>query len=199
MMTLKMFAKPAFLTRLAAPVVLGCTVLLGACDNPTANLAQLTNYESVFQVHALTGSPLIYPSALAIALRAPAHVDGTFSFDVAFDLNAAGQIVLVPVALVGQNPSGQRTVGIQVIPGGYDALTAAPKTGYNSDSVTVAKAGDAIAVQSTQIACQGRISPYLYAKIVIDSLNLPSRTLYGRTIVDINCGFRALTIGLPTF
>ena len=199
MMTLKMFATPAFLTRLAAPAVLGCTMLLGACDNPTGNLAQLSNYESVFQVHAMTGSPLIYPTAFAIALRSPAHVDGAFAFDVAFDLNAAGQIVLLPVALVGQNPSGQRTVGIQVIPGGYDALTAAPKTGYNSDSVTVAKPGDAIAIQSTQIACQGRISPYLYAKLVIDSINLPSRTLYARTIVDINCGFRALTIGLPTF
>jgi hypothetical protein len=199
MMTPKKLVRPAYLLRFAAPIVLGLAGLLGACQNPNATLAQLGNFEDPFQLHALSGSPLIYPSALAIASRAPAHVDGTFAFDVAFDIDATGRIVLLPVSLVGQNPQGQRVVGLQVMGGTFENIGSAPTAGYNSDSVTYVKPGQPVTVQSAQIACQGQISPYLYAKFVVDSVNTPSRTLYGRMVVDINCGFRQLNIGLPTF
>ena len=34
---------------------------------------------------------------------------------------------------------------------------------------------------------------------VIDSVNVPARALYGRTLINLNCGFRSLAPGTPKF
>jgi hypothetical protein len=46
--------------------------------------------------------------------------------------------------------------------------------------------------------CQFAINPNIYAKIVVDSVNLASRTLFLRLGLDPNCGFRSFAAGIPT-
>ena len=54
---------------------------------------------------------------------------------------------------------------------------------------------------SYRCRCRSPISftPYIFTKIVIDSVNVPARALYGRTLINLNCGFRSLAPGTPKF
>ena len=47
-------------------------------------------------------------------------------------------------------------------------------------------------------ACANSISPYIYAKAVIDSVDIPTRKMFGHALVNLNCGFRGLGTGYPT-
>jgi hypothetical protein len=62
--------------------------------------------------------------------------------------------------------------------------------------------GEVVVVQSAHnIAgelCQYALSPNVYAKIAVDSIDLASRTLFLRLGLDPNCGFRSFVTGLPT-
>jgi hypothetical protein len=187
------------LRRLALPALLVGAGLLCACSNPLTAAATDTNATQPFTVHALTGSGLDFADAIYFPLRTVARVDGSFSFDVAFDINAQGDVVLLPVGVVGQNPAGNRRVGIITPTGTFEAATEAPLSGYTIDSVTVVKLGQTAVVQAQEAVCSLSPTPYYYAKLVVDSLDRPARTLFGRVLIDSNCGFRSLVPGLPGF
>jgi hypothetical protein len=174
---------------------------IGACGGPSIGAGSSENETQVFFVHALTGSPLATSTGLAFPARAVTRVDGTFNFDVAFDINSQGFIVLLPPELVGQDPGGNRLVGIIKSTSTYDNLVEAPLTGYTVDSVTVVPTGQAVAVQATEPVCvtSNPAAPYLYAKIVIDSVDYVGRGIYGRAMIAGDCGYRQLIPGFPAF
>jgi hypothetical protein len=134
--------------------------------------------------------------------RQVVRVDGSASFDVALDIDANGNAVIYPVKLVVSTPGGGRPVGLQKVAGIFDSVTVAPKTGFETDSALVMAPGEVVTIQSphngSQDICQFAISPYLYAKIVADSVDLASRTVFVRVGFDPNCGFRSLGVGVPT-
>lgn len=176
-------------------------VAIAACDNPLNYASTVENGTQPFFVHALTGSPLAASTAISFPSRSVTRVDGTFNFDVAFDINAQGFVVLLPPELVGQDPAGNHPVGIVTNIGGYDAITAAPLSGYTVDSVTIVRQGQAVAVQAQDPVCASSnpAAPYLYGKIVIDSVDLAGRGIYGRAMIGGDCGYRQLVAGFPTF
>jgi hypothetical protein len=187
--------------RLLPGVLLLCTAVAGACTSPATQQGSSQNGTQPFFVHALSGSPLPTATAIAFPTRSVTRVDGTFNFDVAFDIDTSGNVVLLAPELVGQNPAGNRLVGIITGIGSYDAILEAPLSGYRVDSVTVVSRGQAVAVQAQESACATSTpsAPYLYAKIVIDSVDLVGRGIYGRTMIGGDCGFRQLVAGYPTF
>jgi hypothetical protein len=178
---------------------LGALLLAAACGDPYATKASNENAVQALSVHALSGTPLAYATGLNLTAKATTKVDGNFSFDLAFDINSRGEIVYFPVRLVASNPSGDRQIGILKPGGNFDGITEAPRTGYNVDSVTVAQVGQPIIVQGAVSACSGTLTPYLYAKMVVDSVHLADRVLFGRALINLNCGFRSLSAGLPKF
>jgi hypothetical protein len=184
---------------LALVTLLGATLIASACGDLTATKAQYENSNLTFTVHALSGSPLNYSSGLSFTSQSVTLVDGGFNFDVAFDLTSTGRVVLYPVRLVGSNPGGNVAVGLQPIAGAYENILEAPKTGYNTDSVTVVMVGQTVISQTTSTFCAGTFTPYAYAKTVIDSIRPGTRELFGRTTINQNCGFRSLVIGLPKY
>ena len=194
------YVRPAAtLRRLALPALLLGAGSLGACGDALTAKATDQNVSQPFLLHALSGSQLPLATALFFPVRSVTRVDGSFAFDVAFDLNAQGDVVLYPVNMVGQNPTGNRRVGI-LKPGMlYDAVTEAPKTGYMVDTATVIKTGETAVVQAQETACSLSLTPYYYAKLVVDSVSLPARVIYGRVMINTNCGFRQLIAGLPAF
>jgi hypothetical protein len=187
--------------RLIPVALFALAATAGACDyaSQTAGLTEMATQP--FFVHALTGSPLIASTAIAFPARSVTRVDGTYNFDIAFDIDANGNIILLSPEMVGQNPGGNRLVGIITNIGTYDNITAAPLTGYTVDSVTVVARGQAVAVQATEPLCTtgNPVSPYLYAKIVVDSVDLVGRGIYGRTMIGGDCGYRQLIAGFPAF
>ena len=190
-----------FPRRFVPVAMLVCAAIVGACDGPNVAPGQSENSTQPFFVHALSGSPLLTSTAISFPARAVTRVDGTFSFDVAFDIDASGNVVLLPPELVGQNPSGNRLVGIVKGIGSYDVITEAPLSGYTVDSVTVIARGQAVAVQAQEPLCltSNPSAPYLYAKIVIDSVDIASRGIYGRAMIGGDCGYRQLIAGFPAF
>jgi hypothetical protein len=184
-----------------AGALLVCAAVIGGCTGPATFPGYSQNATQSFFVHALTGSPLAASTALYFPGRSVTGVDGTFNFDVAFDINSNGFVVLLPPELVGQNPGGNRLVGIIGGIGSYDNITEAPLKGYTLDSATVLAQGQAVAVQAQESVCssQNPRAPYLYAKIVIDSVDYVGRGIYGRAMIGGDCGFRQLVAGYPTF
>jgi len=175
---------------------------LSACSNPTNLKASLPTAVDTLSVFALSNTPPTYPSGISILARQAVRVDGFASFDVALDINAAGNAVIYPVKLVVSSPGGSRPVGMLKLTAVFDSLAIAPKTGYETDSALVIAPGEVVVVQSPHNSsgdlCQFTLSPNIYAKIAVDSVNLASRTIYLRLGLDPNCGFRSFVTGLPT-
>jgi hypothetical protein len=186
-----------------APLAVFATICfvaaLNACGNPNSLQATLPVTADTLSLWALSGTPPTYPSGIAITSRQAVRVDASASFDVAFDINAGGAPVVYPPKLIA---SGTRPVGIQLVAGAFETVKEAPSSGFETDSALVLVPGQTVVVQSPHnIAgevCQFAISPNLYAKITVDSVNLVSRILYLRMGLDPNCGFRSFADGIPT-
>jgi hypothetical protein len=187
--------------RLIPVALLMIASIIGACDDPNnvPGVSELATQP--FFLHALTGSPFDGSTAISFPTRAVTRVDGNFDFDIAFDINSQGQIVLLPPELVGQNPGGNRLVGIMTGVGLYDSINQAPLLGYTVDSATIVSVGQAFVSQAQETACltANPAAPYLYAKLVVDSIDLIGRGIYGRAMIGGDCGYRQLVAGFPTF
>jgi len=188
--------------RLALLATMCVVVALNACGNPTSLTASVPDFTDTLSVFALSGTPPAFPSGISIVARQAVRVDGFAQFDVAFDINAAGNPVVYPVKLVVSSPGGSRAVGMQKVPGVFESVLSAPTTGFETDSALVMLPGDVVVVQTPHNGagdlCQFTLSPNLYAKMVVDSVNLGSRSLFLRTVFDPNCGFRSFADGIPT-
>ncbi|HEX6575508.1 MAG TPA: hypothetical protein VF042_11110 [Gemmatimonadaceae bacterium] len=175
--------------------------LLTACDDPQLLQATLPTVQDVFTVFALTGTPANYPSGLNTYVRAPVRVDGNANFDVAFDLDADGNAIMYPVQKIVSGLPGSRRVGLRRVAGPFDQVTQAPSGTY-ADSTLVAREGDIIVVQAVRNgagdACAFDISPYIYTKVLVDSIAVDTRTIVLQTVLDPNCGFRSFQPGIPT-
>jgi hypothetical protein len=188
--------------RLALLAAMFVVVGLNACGNPTSLQASFPTSVDSLAVFALSGTPPTYPSGIALLSRQAARVDGFSGFDVAFDIDAAGNVIISPVKLVVVSPGGSRPVGLLKVPGTFDNALEAPKSGYELDSSLVMAPGEVVMVQAAHNSsgdlCQFALNPNIYAKIAVDSINLASRTLFLRLGLDPNCGFRSFVAGIPT-
>jgi hypothetical protein len=184
---------------LSLVALFGVTLVASACGDLNATKAQYQNNNLAFSLHALSGSSLSYSSGLSFTSQAVTRVDGSFAFDIAFDISPTGKVIFYPVRLVGSNPGGDVAVGLLPATGAYENILEAPKTGYNKDSVTVVSVGQTVLSQTSATFCAGSFTPYSYAKTVIDSIRPSTREMFGRTTINQNCGFRSLVIGYPTF
>ncbi len=188
--------------RLALIATMCIVTVLNACGNIASLRAILPTYTDTLSLWALSGTPPSYPSAISIPARQIVRVDGFAGFDIAFDIDATGKTVVYPVKLVVASPGGSRPVGIQKIPRSFEDVPAAPTTGFQTDSSLVIRPGEVVVVESPHNGsgdvCQFSISPNLYAKIAVDSVNLATRIIYLRMGFDPNCGFRSFATGIPT-
>lgn len=190
------------LRRLSAAAV--AAVFLAACKDTTAIAANLPVTADTLVAYALSGTPVSLPSGLAVTLRSTVRVDATASFDVAFDFDPQGRIVVSPARtivspLIGTVP----LVGLQTSTSTFEAITVAPGGYYRPDTAIVVLPGQAFVVLATRATgsqtCLYSPSPHIYAKVVIDSVKpATTRAIYLRQTVDPNCGFKSLEVGLPT-
>jgi len=184
-----------------------CAALLvaggsAACSdsNPFLSPATRENVVSTFSVWTLTGSNPTLPAAMLFsnltAERPQVLSNGSVNFEVAFDLTGDGKVRFVPArALVPQSPAGAPVVGMQRSSSAFNALTRAPERGYTDDSTLVVSVNEVVLVRLASAGCiYGE--PY-YAKVAVDSIIANERRIVLRTIVNRNCGYRALTEGIP--
>ena len=187
--------------RLALIATMCVVTVLNACGNVASLTATVPTSTDTLSLWALSGTPPSYPNAISIAARQIVRVDGFAAFDIAFDIDGNGKTVVYPVKLVVASPGGSRLVGLQKIPGSFETVLQAPTTGFQTDSALAIVPGETVVVESPHNGsgdiCQFAISPNLYAKIAVDSVNLASRIIYLRMGFDPNCGFRSFADGIP--
>jgi hypothetical protein len=179
-----------------------CAVtLLSACGDDNLFDAQVPTVQDVYTLFALTGTPPAYPSALDTYFRTPVRVDGAGAFDVAFDLDPTGKVIIYPVKLVVRALSGERRIGLMKVPGLFDEVTSAPKGTYQTDSAVVVSPGEVVVIEAQRNisgdACQFALSPNIYTKLIVDSVAVATRTITLQTVMDPNCGFRSFESGIP--
>ena len=190
--------------RLALFAMLVTVVGLGACRDPIQLEATLETTTDTLTVYALSGTPPSYPNALSIVARQIVPVSGFGGFDIAFDIDAAGNAVLHAARrVVSQGPFVPQ-VGLQKIAIQFEALGEAPVAGYKVDSTVVAMAGEVVVIEAVHNLGEGdlctyALSPNVYAKIAIDTIFVATRQIKFRLGFDPNCGYRSFAPGIPTF
>jgi hypothetical protein len=181
-------------TRPSRIVAAALAVLAVACGDPTKPKATYTNALSSYSLYAFTGAPVNAATAISF-LGGAARADASFSFDVAFDLDAAGRPVIYPVRAIASDLAGSvKRVGLQVVPGSFESLREVPETGYDTLGAKTINVGDVLAVEmfDLQTCLYSLGGQMLYAKLTVDSVNTTSRRLYARTVLDPNCGYRSV-------
>jgi hypothetical protein len=173
--------------------------LLAACGNPN-DLADATipNVESTITLSALTGTPIATPSAYSVAEARAVRTDQGGAFDFAFNIDAAGQAVLLPLAVLGLGVQSGTNAGFLKVDQTFEQVTTAPLNGYvTADTIKIA-VGERYVVRS-RVVCAGLGLPK-YGKIEITGINPApdARTVTFRVLTDDNCGYRGLEPDIPT-
>ena len=184
------------------PALILTAVVLAACgdSNNLLNAASFENSTRTFSVYALTGTssalPAAYNFTTELLARPQLLSNGGVNFDVAFDLTSDNKVKLLPVrSIVPLPPAGVSSVGMLKSTTAYSALERAPERGYIVDSTLVIGIGETVVLQLPGSGCiYGE--PY-YAKLVVDSILVAQRRIVVGSLVNRNCGFRALTVGIP--
>jgi hypothetical protein len=192
-------------TRLSRVVAVALATLAVACGDPTRPKATTPNLLLSYSVYALTGAPAAAGNAISF-YSGPSRADATFDFDVALDFDATGKILVYPIRaiagpLIGTVPA---RVGLQTVSSTFEALREAPDRGYDTLSVKTITPGTVVAVelvdQRSGLCFYSLNGSSTYAKFVVDSVKLPTRQFYVRSVADANCGYRSLVPdSIPTF
>ena len=172
------------------------TALTTACGEPTRLPAQGEVFGDTLTVYALSGTDMSYPTALNVGQLLVVRASGVFDFEVAFDIDAAGKVVLYPAALLAAQEAGVRRVGLQKSDSTFAALTIAPRNGYVYDQPLVLEKDDVVAIEAG-VACPYPYPQIIYSKLVIDSIKVADRAIFIRAVTDPSCGFRSFLPGVP--
>jgi hypothetical protein len=188
----------------AAAAILGLALATG-CKDTSILQADLPVVTDTLVAYALSGTSASLPSALSLTIRSTVRVDGTGSFDVGFDFDSTGRVIVSPVRVLVNQLSGAPQVGIQTMfTTPYDSITSAPRGYYRPDTAIVVSAGQPFVLlvngrTTASSICIYDPAPTLYAKVVIDSTKpTTTRAIYLRVTTDPNCGYRSLVPGLPS-
>jgi len=185
---------------LALLVAVGAVVALDGCGDPTAIQAQTDNIDTVRTVYAINGTSSSLPSGLIVRLALPVRMDPGFSFDLAFDLNTAGDVVVYTQRAIASQLVGGRRVGLQPTTQSFAEATVAPTSGYVYDSLLTVPVGQTVfvdAIDGTNCSSFSLLGQNIRAKMVIDSVHAVSRAIFLHILSNTNCGFKSLVPGLP--
>jgi hypothetical protein len=157
------------------------------------------------------------PSGFSLTDQQAVTTDGSENFDVAFDLSPTGQTIIYPIKLLitGSGIGTPHQVGLKTTAQLYDStacvkaglpadlpnpcyIVRAPLHGYAFDTTYGLTPGVPIIIAASTAGCAGQQDPVLYAKLVVDSVNVPQGLIFARATVDPNCGYRSFLPGIPT-
>jgi len=171
-----------------------------ACGDFTGVPASLPTISDTGTVFALNGAPAGAPSGLHVFTGTLVPVDQSFSFDVGFDIDTSGGVIVYPQRTVATALSTTtHSVGLQTVRDTFEAVLSAPKSGYRADTALVTSRNVVVLVQSNDAGVCGLAltGTSMYAKFQITEVNRLTRQLKIRWTVDPNCGFVSFQSGVP--
>lgn len=170
-----------------------------ACKGLTSIDASFDNVSDTLSVFALNGASPAAPTAINLFTGIPQHADQAFAYDLAFDIDTAGRVVLIPARALATQFSSPYSVGLQKVAGSFGSVDRAPKSGYTADSLMVIGLGNVVVIESHDAArCGFAIKGQSYfSKLVVDSVDVASRRIHALVFVNRNCGFYSFATGKP--
>jgi len=184
-------------------------MLVAACGDPLG-LPQAANPNTVDTVRlfALSGTPVATPSGFrffraaipSVAVPQPVRTDQSSDYDFAFEIDTTGRALLLPTAALRLGPSS----GGQLSTLPFDSIRLAPDRNYELDSALVLDVGSVAILQSRLTTCGFGIGAvyHYYAKLRVLTIDLTTdpggRYIDLEILVDTNCGYRGLELGLPS-
>src|SRR5688500_17012803 len=116
-------------TRFLRVAVVALAAAIVACGDPTRPQATTAHVLLSFSLYPLTGSPAAVSNGVSF-FGGPVRADANCQFDVAFDIDPSGKLLVYPVrSIAGALAGGLATrVGIQPVTGTFDALREAPES-----------------------------------------------------------------------
>lgn len=173
-------------------------VAVASCKSLTGVPASLSNVADSGIVYAINGAPSGAPTAVHFFTGSRTAADASFFFDIAFDIDSVGNIVLLPQRTVASGLTTTHAVGLQKTTQDYAAVLSAPKSGYRADTALVVVPNQTVLVQVQDPACVVSITgTSIYGKLVVLAVDKVARTLDVQYIGDPNCGFLSFEPGVP--
>lgn len=171
---------------------------VAACSDSTDLSARFDNLSYTASLYALNGSPVGAPTAINTVFAASVRPDATYDFDVAVDLDGQGRPVLYAQRALGKPAGGQgRQVALQKVDGPFTAVERAPDSRWVVDSLLTLEVGEVAVVRVAATICQFDFSPFVFSKLVVDSVSAAGRRVWMTALTNPNCGFRSLQPGRP--
>ncbi len=184
------------------PALIVTSSALAACGGADSMLPSPTseNADRQYQVWAITGTAAALPAGYAFTsesvVRPQILAGGGLNFDLAFDITADGKVLVMPArTVVPEPPAKAPIIGLQVVFPVYEQILRAPDGGYVPDTAVTLVVGQAIVLQLHNSGCLYQ-DPF-YAKLTVDSINRVERFALVRSLVDRNCGYKSLAVGIP--
>jgi hypothetical protein len=190
----------SFLRLLTVGSLVAAAAAVSACSDPLRPTATLPTLNDTVTVYTLNTVIAGAPNALILFDGAATRADASFIFDIAFDIDASGKVVLYPPRKLAGLGGGHQ-VGYQVMTGSFEAIKEAPESGYARDTVLTLSPGTPITIEvADQSNCSSffAFSPFIYSKLVVTGVDTAARKITLAYTVDRNCGFRSLETGIPT-
>ena len=182
------------------PAVLGTAAiaLLAACgaDNGIPN-ASIPNVIDTLTLTSLATGPLQAPTAYSLNARNVVRTwDVGTNFEFAFSTDPSGRNFFLPLDVLGLASSSSVKPGLKPSTIDFDQLTKAARNGYTtSDSIEIA-VGETYFIRSGINTCSGLSVP-LYGKLKVLFIDPVADTVRIEVLANQNCGYRALTLGIP--
>jgi hypothetical protein len=190
---------PGSLARIAATLAL--SIIAAACGDLTRPKPQSSNFTDTLSVFAINGTASDAATGLWLFGNQAVQLDVAFNFDLAYDIDAQGNITLYTVRYVAGGLASVHTVALQRVSTTFENLTEAPQKGYVADTLFTVSPGDVFAVVSNDpSACSFSLySNQIYAKLQVLDVDLARRSVRSRFTVNPNCGFLSLIpSGIPS-
>ena len=188
-----------FFARLVfGPVVVGAVLVSSGCDNSLAlPAAVVPNVVDTVTLHALVGTPISLESGFDVVLRQAARTDRQNDFDFAFDIDEQSSALILTRGVLGLSLQS----AIQMSDRAFDDITIAPLDDYDRDVALTVEVGSVFIVRSRPdgFGCAFFLGALpRYGKFQVLSLDLQTRQITLQHVVNVNCGYRSLEIGIPT-
>jgi len=174
--------------------------LAAACGDSTGLLrATNLNVVDTVSLYAVSGgTPPRTPSGYWLGIQDnpphPVLIQDGGAFDFVVDLDSAYRPLLKPTGALRLG----RNSGVQTTTLPFDSIRIAPTGGYQLDSAVTVDVGGRAIVHSRTAQCSFGFTTLYYAKLHILAVDSASRRIDFEILVDDNCGYRGLELGLPS-
>jgi hypothetical protein len=148
-------------------------------------------------VYAVTGTPIAQPSGYVISIRSAVRLDLFPSFDFAYHIDDAGKRSFLPYDLITGSERTSGNPGLQPTDTPFEAIDVAQQLGYTVTDTVPAVPGQVYYVRSELPVGCAFGTPF-YAKMQVLAVDDSARAVRFQILNNINCGYRGLTVGLPT-